>query len=72
MLSESNVVEYRNPAERLDALRAEVHARGVKTVTRDSNLDVRVLRRFVSEEASSHESTIDKIEAALQRLDAER
>ena len=69
MLSETSVVEYHDSAERLDALRAEVRAKGVKTVARESGVDLRVLRRFINEGTVSQESTIDKIEAALQRLD---
>jgi DNA-binding phage protein len=72
MLSETSVVEYHDPAERLDALRAEVRAKGVKTVAREMGVDPRHLREVLNQGAKPQRSTIDKIEAALQRLDAER
>ena len=48
MLSETAVVEYHDPAEQLDALRAAVEARGIKPVAREAGLDERLVRRFLN------------------------
>jgi DNA-binding phage protein len=70
MLSETSVVEYHDPAERLDAIRAAVQAAGIKTVARETGLSPRHLREFVNQKTTPLASTIAKIEAALQRIGA--
>ena len=68
MLSETSVVEYRDPAERLDALREAVQAAGIKIVARETGLSPRHLREFVNHKSTPPGSTIAKIEAALRRI----
>jgi len=68
MLSETSVLEYHDPAERLEQLRAAVREAGVKTVARESGLSQRHLREFVNNKTTPLTPTIAKIEAALRRL----
>jgi hypothetical protein len=68
MLSETSVVEYHDPAERLDRLRAAVRAAGIKTVARETELSPRHLREFVNQKTTPLHSSIAKIDAALQRI----
>ena len=68
MLNETKVVEYDDPAERLDALRAAVKARGIKPVAREAGVDERHIRRFLNRHTHPRLSTIAKIEAALRAL----
>jgi DNA-binding phage protein len=68
MLSETSVVEYHDPAERLGALRAAVRAAGIKAVARKTGLSPRHLREFVNQKTTPLGSTIVKIEGALRRI----
>ena len=68
MLSETSVLEYNDPTERLERLRAVVKAAGVKTVARESGLSPRHLREFVNNKTTPLGPTITKIEAALAWL----
>lgn len=65
-LSETNVVEYHDPAERLVRLRAAVRAAGIKTVARETGLSQRHLREFVNKKTTPLRSTMGNIESALQ------
>ena len=60
MLSETAVVEYHDPADQLDALRAAVKSRGIKPVAREARLDERQVRRFVNDGACPHKTTIPR------------
>ncbi len=68
MLSETNVVEYHDPADRLDRLRAAVRVARVKTVARESGFSPRHLREFLNKKTTPLGPTIAKIEAVLKRL----
>jgi DNA-binding phage protein len=68
MLSETKTLEYQDPAEWLEALRAAVRDRGVKRVAREARIDESQVRRFVNQQTTPHTSTIISIAAALQRL----
>lgn len=68
MLSETNVLEYHDPAERLEQLHAAVREARVKTVARESGLSPRHLREFVNNKTTPLDPTIVKIEAALASL----
>jgi len=68
MLSQTQIVEYHDPADRLDALRAAVKARGIKPIAREAQLDERHVRRFVNQTRDPHVSTVARIEAALRGL----
>jgi DNA-binding phage protein len=65
MLSATDVVEYRNPEEKLDALRAAVRVAGIKRIARLSGVQRSKVQAFVNQGATPHPSTIAKIEAAL-------
>jgi hypothetical protein len=67
MLSETSALEYHDPAERLDQLRAAVRAAGIKPIARESILSPRHLREFVNKKTTPLASAIAKIEAALAR-----
>jgi hypothetical protein len=66
MVSETSVVEYHDPVERLEALRAAVRAVGIKTVARETGLSPRHLREFVNRKTTPLETTIGKIKVAVQ------
>jgi hypothetical protein len=68
MLSATKTLEYYDPAERLNALRAEVEAAGLKTVAREMGEDPRNLRKIVNQKTTPHEATIAKIRAAVEAL----
>jgi hypothetical protein len=68
MLSETRTVDYLDPDEPLDALRARVRDAGVKTVAREMGKEPRELRRFVNQMTKPEAATVAKIEAALERL----
>jgi DNA-binding phage protein len=65
MLNATDVVEYRNPEEKLDGLRAAVRAAGIKRIARLSGLQRSKVQAFVNQGATPHPSSIAKIEAAL-------
>jgi DNA-binding phage protein len=65
MLSATDVLEYRNSEEKLDALRAAVRAAGIKRIARMSGAPRSKLQAFVNQGTTPQPSTIVKIEAAL-------
>ncbi len=69
-LSATSVVQYRNPAERLDALRAAIKAVGISFIARNSGISRRQIRAIVNQGATPHVSTVEKIEAALRKIAA--
>jgi DNA-binding phage protein len=70
MLSATDVLEYRNPGEKLDALRAAVRAAGIKRVARISGVPRSKVQAFVNQGAVPQRKTVAKLEAALARLGA--
>jgi hypothetical protein len=61
------VLEYHNQGERLYALRVQItEAReSLAAIAREAKIDRRTLQRFVNQGVTLHESTIDKLEAAV-------
>jgi len=72
MLGATEVLEYHNQGQRLDALRVQItDAReSLAAIAREAKIDRRTLQRFVNPGGTLHEPTIDKLEAALRRLRA--
>jgi hypothetical protein len=69
MLSATNVQEYHDPNERLDGLRAEILEEGVaKFVARNPDISRSQVYAFVNQGTTPHESTIEKLEAALRKI----
>jgi plasmid maintenance system antidote protein VapI len=68
MPSATNVLEYRNPEEKLDALRVAVKAAGIKRIARISGVRRSTLQAFVNQKTTLHPPTIARIEAALAML----
>jgi DNA-binding phage protein len=66
MLSATDVLEYRDPEKRLDALRTAVRAAGIKRIARMSGVARSKLQAFVNQGVTPHISTIAKIEAILR------
>jgi hypothetical protein len=68
MLSMTEVLEYHNQRERLDALRAQMTAsnESLATIARKGRIDRRTLQRFVYQGATLHCSTIEKLKTALK------
>jgi hypothetical protein len=66
MLSATEVLEYRDRGERLDAPRAKVRILGINPTSRIAHVPRRVLQAFVNEGTTPHHSTVEKLEAALQ------
>ncbi|MFZ0030482.1 MAG: hypothetical protein WAK84_01245 [Candidatus Cybelea sp.] len=64
MLSSTEIVEYHDPAERLDALRAEIRAIGINRVVAKSGMDRRTAQRFCNAGTSLRSSSINKLNAA--------
>ncbi|MHB1797001.1 MAG: helix-turn-helix domain-containing protein [Vulcanimicrobiaceae bacterium] len=60
-------MEYRTPGEWFDALRAKIKAIGIRTAARISGVSRAKIQAIVNHGASPHRSTIEKLEAALQR-----
>jgi DNA-binding phage protein len=69
MLSETSTVEYVDPREALDMLRARVREAGIKAVSRESGLSRRHVQEFLNEGAVPHAETIAELEAALVRIE---
>jgi hypothetical protein len=66
MLSATNVQEYHDSNERLDKLRAEILDEGVaKFLARNPDVTRSQVYAFVNEGTTPHDSTIEKLEAAL-------
>jgi DNA-binding phage protein len=70
MLSATDVLEYRDPEQKLEVLRAVVRAAGIKRVARVSGVPRSQHQRFVNRRTTPNTANIVKIEAALQRLSA--
>ena len=68
MLSATNVLAYRRPGEKLEALRAAVLAAGINRIARISGAPRSQIQGFVSRKSSPNAATIAKIEAALRRI----
>ena len=69
MLSATDVLEYRGPKEKLEALRRAVKAAGIRRVARISGVPRSQLQGFVSGRATPNAATIAQVEAALQTLE---
>ena len=72
MLSATDVLEYHDPIEELDAMRVRVREAGISAVARIASVSRSALKTFVNAGTTPHTSTITKIEGALQRLGAQR
>jgi DNA-binding phage protein len=70
MLSATNVLAYRSPEEKLEALRAAVIAARIRRVARISGVSRSQLQGLVNRRSTPSSPTIAKIESALQRLNA--
>ena len=66
MLSATEVLIYQDARKRLDALHAKIRATGIKSVTRDSGISRSEIQAIVNEGTIPHNSTIAKLEAALE------
>jgi hypothetical protein len=67
MLGATEVLEYENLSQRVDALRAKIRAFGDnKHLAKESGLSDRALRAIVNQGVLPHKSTIEKLEAALR------
>jgi DNA-binding phage protein len=67
MLGATEVLEYENRSERVDALRAKIRAFGNnKQLAKESGLSDRALRAIINQGVLPHKSTIEKLEAALR------
>ncbi len=66
MLSETSTIEYADPREALDALRARVREAGIKAISRESGLSRRHVQKFVNEGTVPQANTISKLENVLQ------
>jgi hypothetical protein len=69
-LSSTEVLVYRDDLKKLDALRASIRALGPARIVRESDVSLRTIQMFVNDGTTPHESTIAKIEAALQKLES--
>ncbi|MHB8380708.1 MAG: helix-turn-helix domain-containing protein [Acidimicrobiales bacterium] len=63
-LSATSVVQYRDPGERLDALRAKIKAVGIKPLARTTGVSRRLIQAFANQGKTPHVSTLEKLEAA--------
>ncbi len=70
MLGATDVLEYRTPEEKFEALRAAVLTAGIKRIARISSVPRSQLQGFVSGKTTPNAATIAKIEGALERLSA--
>jgi DNA-binding phage protein len=70
MLSATDILEYHNPEEKLEALRAAVIGAGTKRIARISGVPSSQRQRFVNRKSAPNAATIAKIEVALGRLSA--
>jgi hypothetical protein len=66
VISETSTIEYINPGEALDALRARVREAGIKAVSRESRLSRRNVQEFLNAGAVPQTETIAKLENALK------
>jgi DNA-binding phage protein len=70
ILSATDVLEYRDPQEKLETLRTAVEAAGIKRIARISGVPRSQLQGFVGRKSTPNSATIAKIEVALERLSA--
>jgi hypothetical protein len=70
MLSATEVLEYEDLSERLDALRAKVRVGGVKPIARASGVSRSKVQAFVNQGATPHESTLLRLERVVERHSA--
>lgn len=68
MLSATDVLEYRNPEEKLNALRAAVKEAGIKRIARISGVPRSQLQAFVNRRSALNPANIAKVENALAGL----
>jgi len=68
MLGATQVLEYDSLAKRVNALRPATRAIGIKKIAKALGLSDRALRAIVNQDILPHKSTIEKLEAALERL----
>lgn len=66
LLDATSVVEYRDPGEQLDALRAKIKAIGISSAARASGISRSQIKAFVNQGKMPHASTVRKLEASLQ------
>jgi len=63
LLDATSVVEYRDPGERLDALRAKIKAIGISSAARASGISRSQVKAFVNQGKKPRPSTIKRLEA---------
>jgi hypothetical protein len=68
MLSPTEVLEYENVAERIEALRANITLARVKPTARAAGVSRSQVQAIVSSRATPHPETIAKLEAAVKLL----
>jgi DNA-binding phage protein len=70
MFGATEVLEYHDQGERLESLRAQIMEapESLAAIAREAKIDRRTLQRSVNQGVILHESTIDKLEAAVRRL----
>lgn len=68
MLSATEVLIYENATKRLNALRAQIRAAGIRSAARDSGVSRSQLQAIVNEGKLPHEATIVRLEAAIGAL----
>jgi hypothetical protein len=68
MLGASQVLRCDNLAERLNALRPANRAMGIKKIANAIGLSDGALRAIANQDILSRKSTIEKLEAVLERL----
>ena len=65
-LSATSIVEYHDPGERLDALRAAIKAAGVSSTAQASGVSRSQVKAIVNRGKRPHAATVEKLGAALQ------
>jgi DNA-binding phage protein len=68
MLAATDVLEYENLAERIDALRVAIRRAGIKPVARTSKVSRSEVQAVVNGGTPPRRSTIEKLEHAVRRL----
>jgi hypothetical protein len=68
MLSATEVLEYHDPDEDLEALRSAIREIGVKPVAHEIGISDRQLRSIVNKGFHPHGSTIDKLVSAIAKI----
>lgn len=72
MLSTTEVLQYRNPGDRVDRLRKAARTLGIKPLARASGVSRRHLQTIVNDGAVPHESMIQRLEAVIHARFASR